>query len=197
VRRSPIPITMAATPIEPAEQRTLVVPEWAGAQFPAARDDEQEVYLPVRALCLFLGITGSGRQIAMLQSDRVLRKHLRKFFIRGSGGRQPAWCINLRALAFWLARVDIDAVRPELQDGLVEWQEALLEEAHRLFWGAAEPVVEDVVDPRLLQQRIRSQDAEIRRLKLQVRTHARRLAALERYALPPDVYYDVPGDSED
>lgn len=195
-RREPIPISLAVTPMEPAEQRTLVVPEWAGAQFPAARDDEQEVYLPVRALCLFLGITGSGRQVAILQGDRVLRKYLRKFYIRGTGGRQAAWCLNTRAVPFWLARVDIDVVRVELQDGLVDWQEALLEEANRLFWSTPQPVTEELVDPRAMQQRIREQDAEIRRLKLRLGTHARRLATLERYALPPDVYYDAPNDPD-
>jgi hypothetical protein len=159
-------------------------------------DAQQDVYLPVRALCVFLGISNSQKQVTQLQGDRVLRKYLRKFYIHTSGGRQPSWCLNLRAVAFWLAKVDIDVVRTELQDGLIDWQEALMAAANTLFWGG-EPGQDEELDPRELRQRMARQDMEIRRLKLQVRTHARRLAAIEKHTLPPGTYFDLPDEPDE
>jgi hypothetical protein len=52
-------------------------------------------------------------------------------------------------------------------------------------------------DPRELRQRMARQDMEIRRLKLEVRTHARRLAAIEKHTLPPGTYFDLPDEPDE
>jgi hypothetical protein len=60
-----------------------------------------------------------------------------------------------------------------------------------------EPGLDDEIDPRELRQRMARQDMEIRRLKLEVRTHARRLAAIEKHTLPPGTYFDLPDEPDE
>ena len=154
---------------QPASQKLLIMEQWNNAQFPVACDETGAIYLPVRALCLYLGIA-SQMQIKALRKSRSMSRYLRRFTLSSpaGGGRQAQWCLHIRALAFWLAgHIDADQVRPELQEGLLEWQDTLIQAAHELFFGPnAEP---EELDHQALVQCVKLAEFEIRRLKLAVR----------------------------
>jgi hypothetical protein len=181
---------------QPAAQKLLIMEQWDNAQFPVACDEMGSIYLPVRALCLYLGIA-SQMQIKALRKSRSMSRYLRRFTLSSpaGGGRQAQWCLHIRALAFWLAgHIDADHVRPELQEGLLEWQDTLIQAAHELFFGSAISSTE--LDEQSLAQRLRLAEFEIHRLKLAVRLHSRRLGTVEKFALP-ETYFDVPDDNPD
>jgi hypothetical protein len=180
---------------QPSSQKLLTMEQWDNAQFPVACDDTGSIYLPVRALCLYLGIA-SQMQIKTLRKSRSMSRYLRRFILSSpsGGGRQAQWCLHIRALAFWLAgHVDADHVRPELQEGLLEWQDTLIQAAHELFFGS--PISSAELDEHSLAERLRLAEFEIQRLKLAVRLQSKRLGTVERFTLP-ETYFDVP-DEED
>jgi hypothetical protein len=55
-----------------------------------------------------------------------------------AGGRQPTWCIERRGIGFWLGGLQLDRVRPEIRPRLLEFQEALVDAADKLFFGDVE-----------------------------------------------------------
>jgi P22_AR N-terminal domain len=150
--------------------------------------------MPVRALCLYLGIA-SQMQIKALRKSRSMSPYLRRFTLTSpsGGGRQAQWCLHIRALAFWLAgHIDAEQVRPELQEGLLEWQDTLIHAAHELFFGPIHEEPEEL-DYQALVQRLKLAEFEIRRLKLAIRLHSRRLGTVERFTLP-ETYFDTSDD---
>lgn len=177
----------------PISQKLLVMEQWGQAQFPVACDRSGDIYMPVRALCLYLGIA-SQMQIKTLRKSRSMSRYLRRFYVSSphGGGRQAQWCLHIRALAFWLAgHVDADQVRPELREGLLEWQDTLIQAANTLFFGHDIPV--EPISTQDLVDRLKQAELEIERLKLVVRLHSRRLGTVERFALPAS-YFDDPQD---
>jgi P22_AR N-terminal domain len=181
---------------EPSSQKLLIMEQWDNAQFPVACDDAGSIYLPVRALCLYLGIA-SQMQIKTLRKSRSMSRYLRRFTLSSpaGGGRQAQWCLHIRALAFWLAgHIDAGQVRPELQEGLLEWQDTLIQAAHELFFGT--PISLTELDEQSLAQRLRLAEFEIQRLKLAVRLQSRRLGVVEKFTLP-ETYFDFPDDDPD
>jgi hypothetical protein len=180
---------------QPLAQKLLVLEQWGNAQFPVACDAIGDIYLPVRALCLYLGIA-SQMQIKALRKSRSMQRYLRRFYLTSpsGGGRQAQWCLHIRALAFWLAgHIDVDAVRPELQQGLLEWQDTLIHAAHELFFGEA--YAASTIPEHDLALRLNDALFEIRRLKTIVKLHSRRLGTLERFTLP-DTYFDTLEDED-
>ena len=89
--------------------------------------------------------------------------------------------------------IDVDAVRPELQQGLLEWQDTLIHAAHELFFGETEAV--STISEQDLAVRLNDALFEIRRLKTIVKLHSRRLGTLERFTLP-DTYFDTLEDED-
>jgi hypothetical protein len=180
---------------QPLAQKLLVLEQWGNAQFPVACDAIGDIYLPVRALCLCLGIA-SQMKIKALRKSRSTQRYLRRFYLTSpsGGGRQAQWRLHIRALAFWLAgHIDVDAVRPELQQGLLEWQDTLIHAAHELFFGDA-TAASTITEPDLALQ-LNDAIFEIRRLKTIVKLHSRRLGTLERFTLP-DTYFDSLDDED-
>jgi hypothetical protein len=180
---------------QPLAQKLLVLEQWGNAQFPIACDAVGDIYMPVRALCLYLGIA-SQMQIKALRKSRSMQRCLRRFYLTSpsGGGRQAQWCLHIRALAFWLAgHIDVDAVRPELQQGLLEWQDTLIQAAHQLFFGEAS--VASTIPEQDLALQLNDALFEIRRLKTIVKLHSRRLGTLERFTLP-DTYFDTLEDED-
>src|SRR5215467_12519635 len=63
---------------QPLAQKLLVMEQWGHAQFPVARDQSGDIYMPMRALCLYLGIA-SQMQIKTLRKSRSMSRYMRRF----------------------------------------------------------------------------------------------------------------------
>lgn len=185
------------TVLDPVEQKLLVMENWEEARFPAALDEQGDIYLPVRSLCQYLGISHQ-MQIKTLRSRKNTSRYIRQFNLRSprGGGKQPTWCLHIRAVAFWLGGfVDVDHVKPELQEGLLAWQDTLLRAAHALFFHQSDQAPQLTAEE--LQHRLLLAEAELQRLRFENRIHSRRLATIEKHTLPPHIYFDLDDPEDD
>jgi hypothetical protein len=129
--RSIVPITSRKA-VDPDDQATLTIHQWPGApEFPAVRLGK-DVYLAVRSLCEYFGVRSSA-QIDSLQRHKLLARYVRMFKMQTRGGKQPTWCIHIRAVCSWACNLDPDELRAEIEAGVLEWDDVLLNEAGRLF----------------------------------------------------------------
>lgn len=94
----------------------------------AARDNDGNIYAGVRWMCDGLGLSEGQRkrQIANIQSDRVLSKGGSNLTLPTTGGPQDALCLKLEYLPLWLAKINItptmERETPELADRLEQYQ---------------------------------------------------------------------------
>ena len=102
-------------------------------------DGQQEVFVPIRPLCEYLGLSWRG------QSERITRNPVLKEVVKGvrvtrtpskdgisGGGPQVAYCLPLEFLPGWLFGVDSSRVKSELQLKIVRYQR----ECFRILWQA-------------------------------------------------------------
>lgn len=201
--RPPKPANLLEMAIEPDEQRTLIMPRWGGAKFPVVRYGS-DLYGPVHPFADYLDIDFST-QLDRLKDDPRINRYMRRFYVRGRGGRQKTWCLLLKAMPLWLIMIEFDAFRPEFHDGLLVWFDTLMEAAAVLYYGTADgqPALDgdallgdETVEA--LQFRLARVELELANQKFVSRLLARRVAHLERAALPPGTYFDVsPVDDEE
>lgn len=94
----------------------------------AARDNEGNIYAGVRWMCDGIGLSEGQRkrQIASIQSDKVLSKGGSNLILPTNGGPQEALCLKLEYLPLWLAKINItptmERETPELADRLEQYQ---------------------------------------------------------------------------
>lgn len=188
---------------EPDEQRNLIVEQWLGApSFPAVRLGE-DVYLAVRSLCRYFGVS-SANQIDSLQRHKLLNRYIRKFQMQTRGGKQTTWCIRLKAVAMWVAFLDIQEVRPELQEGLLEWDETLLEISAQVFQSKAPSgllgVLAQYVPEITSEDQLQTFMEEVRTMRQHYdalfHMVGKRLANLEQ-KIQPHQHYDVEGEPDE
>src|SRR5690242_11911800 len=110
-----------------ATREIIEMSQW-GAVIPIARDEQAQIYVPVRALCGYLDLA-PNKQIERIKEDAILSKRLQRFPIRSTssgirgGGTQMTSCIKLNAVGWWLATISLGLsnVRPEFQAGLMDF----------------------------------------------------------------------------
>jgi hypothetical protein len=192
------PPRMLEVVAEPEEQHNLIVEQWLGApSFPAVRLGD-DVYLAVRSLCQYFGVR-SANQIDSLQRHKLLNRYIRKFHMATRGGLQTAWCIRLKAVAMWVVYLDLAEVRPELQQGLLEWDETLLEISASVFASktpsALVSALQQYVPEITSEEQLHAFMEEVRTMRQQYdtlfRTLGTRLSNLERKVITPNQHYPV------
>jgi hypothetical protein len=96
---------------------------------------------------------------ARFQADRlrehaVLSRLVQQLPVMTAGGRQMVWCIERRGIDFWMGGLQLDRVRKSVRPRILEFQEALVDAADRLFWGEVLTLPGVVSFALALEQRI-------------------------------------------
>lgn len=89
------------------------VVDFYGDQIPAAQGGDGEVYVPIRPLTAFLGLSRRGQQERTLRHP-VMAEQLRSISIDTGGGPQQLLCLPLDLLPGWLFGIDTNRVKPDL-----------------------------------------------------------------------------------
>ncbi len=97
-----------------------------------AGDPEPEIFVALRPLCDYLGLSWSG-QFERVKRDPVLGAALQ--FVRvtrtnGSAGDPNTLCLPLEYLPGWLFGISVARVRPELQEKITRYRR----ECFRVLW---------------------------------------------------------------
>lgn len=134
-------------------QRTMAVPGW-GVESPVIQTADG-VYFPLNVLCAVLDIDAQ-KQRARLKEHAVLGRLVRQLHVqtKARGGRQLAWCIEKRGIGFWLGSIQLASVRPSIVPRLLDFQEALVDAADRLFFGEIDAIPDVVRYARSLEDRL-------------------------------------------
>ncbi len=158
---------------EPLAQETVALDRWQ-VSFPLALDSSGEMFIPLRALCGYLGIA-PNMQLRRIKEHPVLARHLRNFaLMTPTRGKRPTWCISHLVIGFWLGTISVTHVREELRTGLFEFQSDLVAAAHRLLFG-------DTPAPswRIMQATVAALQSLVAQLE-------DRIGHVERITLDPD-----------
>lgn len=87
-------------------------------------DDETTIYVPLRAICTFLGLDWSA-QYRRLHRDTVLRDVLEVVAVTATGSpadEHEVVCLPLEYLPGWLFSINATRVRAELQDKITRYR---------------------------------------------------------------------------
>lgn len=99
-----------------------------GTELMAARDAEGQIWAGVRWMCDGMGMSEGQRkrQIANIQSDRLLSKGGSCLTLPTNGGNQDVLCLKLEFVPLWLAKISItptmERETPELAERLEQYQ---------------------------------------------------------------------------
>lgn len=99
-----------------------------GTNLMAARDTGGQIWAGVRWMCDGMGLSEGQRkrQIANIQTDRVLSKGGSNLTLPTNGGEQSVLCLKLDFVPLWLAKIAItptmEAETPALADRLEQYQ---------------------------------------------------------------------------
>jgi hypothetical protein len=92
------------------------------------------IYVPFARLCDNLGID-RGSQVERIREHEVLKDGLISLKLRTSGGIQDTQCLRLDLVPFWLAGINTNRVKAEVQDKLVLYQR----ECAAILWDSFRP----------------------------------------------------------
>jgi hypothetical protein len=108
------------------------VVDFYGDLVPVAQAGPEELYVPLRTLATFLGLSVSGSRQRVMRHP-VLAGRVRSVRMTGADGkRYETLCLPLDLLPGWLFGIDTRRVKPELQAKLIRYQD----EAFRVLWAA-------------------------------------------------------------
>ena len=104
---------------------------------------KRQVYVPVRAICEYLGLTWSS-QFMRLKRDEVLAEALTSVLIMRTevGQRYEVTCLQLEFLPGWLFGISTSRVRPDLQAKITRYRR----ECYKVLWRAFEADMLSLVD---------------------------------------------------
>ncbi len=113
------------------EQRRVTV--LAEDEIVAVRTPDGAIYLPVKPLCLNLGINDRG-QIQRIRRDKAMAEGLRQLRVETPArGLQPTQCLLLDFVPYWLSTVDIERVRPDAQERLLAYKTWVIRKVFEAF----------------------------------------------------------------
>jgi hypothetical protein len=81
-------------------------------------DREGRPYVPIRRICVNLGIDWAG-QVQRIKRDQVLNEGACMIHAPSAGGEQEMFCLPLEYLNGWLFGIEDRRVAPEIRDALV------------------------------------------------------------------------------
>ncbi len=129
---------MADKAIAPIVQKDVVFYEDVITAVLISRNGKEEVYVPLRPLCEFLGLDWSA-QYRRVNRDEVISESIQGVAItttpsadgRG-GGVQEMVCLPLKFLPGWLFGVSASRVKEDLRDKIIRYQR----ESYDVLWEA-------------------------------------------------------------
>ncbi|NWJ99035.1 MAG: ORF6C domain-containing protein [Chloroflexi bacterium] len=125
----------------PLEEKTV---DFYGDQITAVlvetKSGKQEVYVPIRPLCDFLGLSWRGQR-ERIERDEILSDALKGVRVtrtplentgKKSGGPQDVLSLPLKYLPGWLFGIDAKRVKPELKEKIIRYRR----ECYEVLWQA-------------------------------------------------------------
>lgn len=112
---------MSNNALVPVEQRTVIFYDDEITAVLADEDGQQQVYVPVRPICDFLGLNWSGQQ-QRINRDPVLSEIKGVCVIHTPGGSQEMLCIPLDFLNGFLFGVNASRVKESVREQLITYQ---------------------------------------------------------------------------
>jgi hypothetical protein len=109
--------TLAGIVIEPVGQKLVALTQGGDDEVVAARVETSEIYLPLRPICIALGVSWATQR-RKIMADDVLMESVRTRRVQTRGGPQSLLCMDVEAIPLWLAEIEPDRVREELRDRL-------------------------------------------------------------------------------
>lgn len=108
----------------PSEQRTIIFygDEIKGVRVTRTPSGKAELYVPLRPLCDYLGISYTGQR-ERIERDPVLSKKLQTVQVATDGGPQVMQCLSLDYLNGWLFGINANRVKESVRDRLIRYQE--------------------------------------------------------------------------
>ncbi|MEI6776225.1 MAG: phage antirepressor N-terminal domain-containing protein [Chloroflexales bacterium] len=98
-----------------------------------------QIYVPIRPICDFLGLTWSG-QFERIRRDEVLAEMIRGVRVTRTpqeGGEQEMLCLPLEYLPGWLFGISAARVREDLRERIILYKR----ECYRRLWEAFKPEI--------------------------------------------------------
>jgi P22_AR N-terminal domain len=119
----------AAVAIVPVRERYV---DFYGDQIVAAQTADEEIYVPVRPICTYLGLSWPGQR-ERINRDPVLAEAIRSVRVtRTEAGEREVLCLPLEFLPGWLFGISAARVKPELQEKITRYRR----ECFRVLWNA-------------------------------------------------------------
>jgi hypothetical protein len=122
------------TALVPLEQKRVLFYDDEIVAVLVQEDKQEEVYVPLRQICDYLGLAFSGQR-TRINRDPVLSESVRIVTVtimNPQGGNPNVLCMPLKFLPGWLFGISVNRVRPELQDKIIRYQR----EAYDVLWEA-------------------------------------------------------------
>ncbi len=115
--------------IVPVRERFV---DFYGDQIVAAQTADEEIYVPVRPICVYLGLSWPGQR-ERINRDPVLAEAIRSVRVtRTEAGEREVLCLPLEFLPGWLFGISTARVKPELQEKITRYRR----ECFRVLWRA-------------------------------------------------------------
>ncbi|HEX2909937.1 MAG TPA: phage antirepressor N-terminal domain-containing protein [Chloroflexia bacterium] len=122
----------------PVEERQV---EFYGDEITAALveiEKKREVYVPVRPLCDYLGLSWAGQR-ERINRDEVLRDVLASVRVTRTeaGGKRDTLCLPLKFLPGWLFGIDASRVKPGLKEKITRYRRECYDVLYQAFQNEA------------------------------------------------------------
>jgi hypothetical protein len=124
---------LSTTPTRALVPRTL---EFYGDELEAIQTPDRQIWLNLPKLVACLGLR-YDEQLDVIRNNRVIKeeKALRQFTMQTRQGGRPLYFLRLGLVPFYLARIDVDRVREELQPKILQYQTKAAEVLYVSFLG--------------------------------------------------------------
>jgi len=152
---------------------------------------EEQVFVPVRPLCDYLGVDWSAQRKRIV-GDAVLSEAARSVAATATeaGGRREMLCLPLNLLNGWLFGVSAARVKPEIRERLVRYQKECYRVLARAF--VREPSASDVSPTTATLLQVREMGRAIMQMAEEQIESERRLTTTElRLERAAQVYGDL------
>jgi len=128
-RKQPRSDATSSTALVPRRERTV---DFYGDDIPVAQAEDGTLYVALRPITDFLGLTFSSQRLRVLR-DEVLSERRRSVMMTAADGRQrEQLCLPLDLLPGWLFGVTPGQARPEITDKLKRYRA----DCFRVLWQA-------------------------------------------------------------
>lgn len=118
----------------PVEERTVIFYDDELTAVLVHVGDEEQVFVPVRPLCDYLGVDWSAQRKRIV-GDAVLSDASRSVAVTATeaGGKREMLCLPLDLLNGWLFGVSASRVKPEIRERLIRYQKECYRALARAF----------------------------------------------------------------